>query len=208
MCWSAQADTVAGVVVGAIGIACLASVTSVRQLPLAALPLLLGVHQLLEAAVWSGAAWARTPWAVVALPLLPVWVPGGVWAATGRRRAAAFTVVGLAVAVPLTVAVAAQRIGVHPQGHTLGYAIGVPFAPLLLAGYLLATVGALVSSGDRGLRLLGWLVGVGAVVCGLLWRLAFVSTWCALAAVASVVLLWWVRGGSAAPVMGGRPTGG
>lgn len=49
MCWSATADLVAGTAVGAV---CVARVRRPRDLPLAALPLLLGVHQLVEAAVW------------------------------------------------------------------------------------------------------------------------------------------------------------
>ncbi|MEV7780529.1 DUF6629 family protein [Kitasatospora sp. NPDC088351] len=41
------------------------------------------------------------------------------------------------------------------------------------------------------LRRLGVLTGAGAVLCSVLWRLAFVSTWCALAALVGVVLLHW-----------------
>ena len=41
--------------------------------------------------------------------------------------------------------------------------------------------------------LLGGLVAVGAVICWALWKLEFVSTWCAFAAVSSVALLGWVR---------------
>lgn len=46
-----------------------------RDLPVAALPLLLGAHQLVEAAVWDsdgGRSPATTAWAVIALPLLAV----------------------------------------------------------------------------------------------------------------------------------------
>ncbi|MFG2824392.1 DUF6629 family protein [Kitasatospora sp. NPDC048365] len=193
MCWSAQADAVAGSAVAALGVGCLVSVRDVRRLPLACLPLLLGVHQLLEAAVWSGATWARTPWAVIALPLLPLLVPAGVLAATGRRSAAVLTAVGAAVALPLAAALASDPPSASPHGHTLVYGIGVPYAPLLLAGYLLATVGSLLLSGDRTLRLLGVLTGAGALVCAALWHYAFVSTWCAVAAVAGLVLLPWSR---------------
>jgi hypothetical protein len=75
----------------------------------------------------------------------------------------------------------------------MGYSIGLSHTPLLIAGYLLATVGSLLLSGDRRLFVLGVLVGAGAAVCSALWRLEFVSTWCALAALCSVVLLGWVR---------------
>ncbi|MFG2696560.1 DUF6629 family protein [Kitasatospora sp. NPDC048407] len=193
MCWSAGADLLVGSAVSAVGVATVLHARTRSQLPLAALPLLLGVHQLVEAGVWSGWAWARTVWAVIALPLLPVYVPAAVWCATGRRSAAWFTALGAAVAVPLAVALARHPVSAHPHGHTLDYAIGVPAAALLLAGYLAATVGSLLCSGDHRLRRLGAVLGAGALVCGLLWRLAFVSTWCALAAVASVLLYDWAR---------------
>lgn len=64
---------------------------------------------------------------------------------------------------------------------------------LLVAGYLLATVGSLLLSGDRRLVVLGILAAVGASICWSLWQLEFVSTWCAFAALCSVVLLDWVR---------------
>ncbi|MFF0413734.1 DUF6629 family protein [Kitasatospora sp. NPDC004745] len=93
--------------------------------------------------------------------------------------------------MPLAVAVAAHPVTAAEHGHTLGYGIGVPHPALLLSGYLLATIGPLLASGDRLLRRLGLLTGAGAVLCALLWRLAFVSTWCALAAVVSLLLLQW-----------------
>ncbi|MFI9323881.1 DUF6629 family protein [Kitasatospora aureofaciens] len=40
-------------------------------------------------------------------------------------------------------------------------------------------------------RRLGLLTGAGAVLCALLWRFAFVSTWYTLAALASLLLLHW-----------------
>ncbi|MYV64750.1 hypothetical protein GT043_01990, partial [Streptomyces sp. SID2131] len=81
MCWSATADLWAGLGIGAVGVASLASVRRPGDAPLAALPLLLGAHQVVEAAVWhagGGAGPATLAWAVIALPLLPLWLPVGV----------------------------------------------------------------------------------------------------------------------------------
>lgn len=103
--------------------------------------------------------------------------------------AAAGTVTAAVLAHTLATRTATAEI----RGHTMSYALHVPQTPLLLAGYLLATVGSLLLAGDRLLRYLGVLVGAGAAVCALLWRSQYVSTWCAPAAVASVVLLAWVR---------------
>ncbi|MFG3227948.1 DUF6629 family protein [Kitasatospora sp. NPDC048194] len=213
MCWSAQADALAGGLVAGAGVACLVRARRSgrpQRLPLAALPLVLGVHQLIEALVWLGAddgladgpaGAARTAWAAIALPLLPVLVPTAVWCAAtepgdpagpARRRVlAALVLLGAAVAIPLTAAVAGHPVTATPHGHTLDYAIGLPHPALLLTGYLLATVGSLLISGDRLLRRLGLLTGAGALACALLWRFAFVSTWCALAALVSLLLLRW-----------------
>lgn len=216
MCWSAQADAVAGGVVASLGVVCLVRARRSgrpNRLPLAALPLVLGVHQLIEALVWFGtdgdlpaapAAWARTAWAAIALPLLPVYVPAAVWCASTepghlagpeRRRVptvpAGLTLLGAAVAVPLAIAVAAHPIMATEHGHTLTYGVGVPHPAVLLAGYLLATIGSLLISADRDLRRLGLLTGLAAGLCAVLWRIAFLSTWCALAALVSVLLVHW-----------------
>ncbi|MFI6439365.1 DUF6629 family protein [Streptomyces sp. NPDC050759] len=199
MCWSATADLVAGTAIASVGAVCVARTRRPGDLPLAALPLLLGAHQLVEARIWhtgGGTGAATVAWAVIALPVLAVWVPVGVWCAVPRRtgrRVTAVVAVGVVTAAFLARALATRPVRAEIRGHTMAYVIGLPHAELLVAGYLIATVGALLLSGDRRLTGLGILTGAGALVCWLLWRLEFVSTWCALAAICSVVLYGWVR---------------
>ncbi|MFJ2772635.1 DUF6629 family protein [Streptomyces sp. NPDC087300] len=199
MCWSATADLVAGAGIAAVGVA---SVTLAarrpRDLPLAALPLLLGAHQMIEAAVWhhgGGTGPATVLWAVVALPLLALWVPAAVLCAapaSARRRLLVPLAAGTLTAAALAYALATRPVSAEIRGHTVGYSLGLPYAGPVVAGYLLATIGSLLLSGDRGLVLFGVLVAVGAAVTFALWRAEYVSTWCAFAAVSSVVLLRWV----------------
>ncbi|MET4667886.1 hypothetical protein ABID94_000745 [Streptomyces sp. PvR018] len=212
MCWSATADLVAGSGIAAIGVVTLARTRRVRDLPLASLPLLLGAHQIVESVVWNadgGTGPATLAWAVMALPLLALWVPLGVFCAAparARARLAAPLAVGVITAAFLAHALAARPVTAEVRGRTLGYAVDLPHARLLIAGYLLATVGALLLSGDRTLRLLGALVAAGAVVCVVFWRMEFISTWCAFAALCSVVLLGWAHRPAppaAQPVPGG-----
>jgi hypothetical protein len=200
MCWSAAADLWAGLGIGTAGVAALASVRRPGDAPLAALPLLLGAHQVVEAAVWrggGGAGPATLLWAVIALPLLPLWLPLGVLTAVrpaDRPRLYVPLAAGLGTAAFLAHRLATAPVTAEIHGRTVGYAVGLPYAPVVLGGYFLATVGALLLARDRGLRLLGLATGAGAALCALLWRTAFVSTWCALAAVASLLLLGWIRG--------------
>ena len=199
MCWSATADLVAGSGVAAVGVACVASVRSRRDLPLAALPLLLGAHQIVESVVWSsggGSGAATVAWTLIALPLLAVWVPTGVRCAappSARTRLTVLLAIGAVTAALLTHGLATSPVTAQIRGHTVGYTIDLAHPVPLVAGYLLATVGSLLLSGDRHLAVLGILAAVGASICWTLWRLEFVSTWCAFAAVCSVVLLGWVR---------------
>ncbi|MFF6996408.1 DUF6629 family protein [Streptomyces sp. NPDC008313] len=199
MCWSAQADLVAGAAVTAAGVACVARARDRRDVPLAALPVLLGAHQLVEAAVWhagGGRGPATLLWTVIALPLLALWVPAAVMCAAprhARRRLAVPLAAGAATATLLTWGLSTRPVTAEIRGHTVGYAIDVPYAQAAIAGYLLATIGSLLLAGDRRLVLLGVLLGVGALICWALWRLEFVSTWCAVAALCSVVLYGWTR---------------
>ncbi|MBW5423239.1 hypothetical protein GKQ77_16985 [Streptomyces sp. BG9H] len=206
MCWSATADLVAGTGIAAVGVASVALASRhPRDLPLAALPLLLGAHQIVESAVWSnggGTGPATVAWAVIALPLLALWVPAAVLCAApphARRRLLVPLAAGAATAAALAHALATRTVTAEIRGHTVGYSLGLPQAELVVAGYLLATIGSLLLSGDRGLVLFGLLVAFGAAVSLALWRQEYISTWCAFAAVCSVVLLFWVRRGANPP---------
>ena len=54
MCFSAEADLVAGAVVTAIGVDAMRQVRRPEERALGALPVLLGAHLLVEAVVWEG----------------------------------------------------------------------------------------------------------------------------------------------------------
>ncbi|WP_323188171.1 DUF6629 family protein [Streptomyces sp. NBC_00249] len=125
---------------------------------------------------------------VAALPVLLAAAP------VVRRRLWWPAAAGLATAAVLAYCLAAGPVSAEVRGRVLGYGVDVPYPPLVLAGYLGATLGSLLLSGERPLRLLGAVLAAGAVLCAALWRLEFASTWCAFAAAASVLVLGWVRG--------------
>ncbi|MFE9768146.1 DUF6629 family protein [Streptomyces sp. NPDC005808] len=199
MCWSATADLVAGTGIAAVGVACVSRVRRPGDLPLAALPLLLGAHQIIESKVWDaggGTGPATVAWAVIALPLLAVWVPVAVLCAAprhARRRLLIPLAVGLVTAAMLAHALAVRPVRAEIRGHTVGYFVDLSHPELLIVCYLFATVGSLMLCGDRGLTLFGVMVAVGALICWALWQMEFVSTWCAFVAVWSVALFGWVR---------------
>ncbi|MEU9303755.1 DUF6629 family protein [Streptomyces sp. NPDC048269] len=106
-----------------------------------------------------------------------------------RRRLWGPVAVGLATGAVLSHALATRPVTAELRGRAVGYGVDVPDAPLVVTGYLFATLGALLLAGDRRLRLLGAAMTAGAVLCAALWRLEFASTWCAFAAAASLLVL-------------------
>src|SRR6266700_575326 len=97
MCFSPEADFAAGVVVAGVGVETLRRVESRRELIVGALPLLFGIHQLVEGFVWLGlrgqvssgvADTAKDAYIVYAHAVLPALVPlGFLLLERDRRRA-------------------------------------------------------------------------------------------------------------------------
>jgi hypothetical protein len=54
VCFSPEADVMAGIVVSGVGVDALRHVRHRRYLPLAVIPLILGLHQVVEAFAWWG----------------------------------------------------------------------------------------------------------------------------------------------------------
>src|SRR5689334_21041520 len=129
MCWSATADVVAGSGIVSLGVLGMTRVRRRRDLPLAALPLILGAHQLIEAVVWKAeegqiaagiGGIARTIWAIIALPLLPALVPWAILLAVGRpARLLPFVALGLGVSAVLSYDLATGSVTSTVRGHTL-----------------------------------------------------------------------------------------
>ncbi len=205
MCFSAEADLVAGVVVSAVGVDAIRRARTPRELPLAALPLLLGVHQLIEAFVWWGLA-GRVPacvghgatwlYLVVAFAL-PLWVPlavRGVELSPGRRNVMAFfAAIGLLVSLVLLGAVVRGPIEAVAVGHHVAYSLHIPGGLATAGLYAIATCGALLVASDRLIRLYG-VLNVGAV-CLLVWLTVggLTSLWCVWAAITSVAIDLYLR---------------
>jgi hypothetical protein len=214
MCFSAQADVFGGLVVGAIGVDVLRHVNGRREhRALAALPLLLGLHQLDEAFVWWGlqghvsatvghvAMWI---YLLVAFVVLPAYVPIAMLALEpkGSRRGGMVPFVALGGVVSIVLLAAMLR---GPVAATLGhnhlrYTTDLSAGVLVVAGYVLATCGSLILSGYRDIAIFGIVNLVAVAVFAKLAIDGFASLWCGWAAFSSAafaVHLRFGRGGSA-----------
>lgn len=201
MCFSPEADLVAGAVVGAIGVDALRRSRCRQELPLAALPLMLAGHQLVEAFVWWGrrgdlpaamgdaAMWAYLLFAFAVLPVLVPWAGRAVEPDPGRRRRmTAFVVIGFGVSGVLLWSLLSGPVAAELADRHIAYAVHVPAGGWVVAGYVAVTCLSLMGSSHRFVRIFG-AVNLGAAVV-LAWSIpsGFTSLWCVCAALSSAVI--------------------
>jgi len=199
MCFSPQADLVGGVAITAIGVEALRHVPRRHgHLVLAALPLLLGTHQLIESLVWLSLE-GRVPqgigrtalWAylLIAFVVLPIFVPIAVLFSepTARQRwmMAPFAVIGTGVAGVLFAAMVRGPVTVHLRPYHLSYGIKLHDSLPVVVFYVIAVCGALLVSRHRHMVVFGVVNLVAIGVIAWLTIDGFASVWCAWAAISS-----------------------
>jgi hypothetical protein len=139
MCFSPQADFTAGVVVAGVGVATLRRVRVRRELIVGALPLLFGIHQLVEGFVWLGLRGEVSPglgdtakqvYIVFAHAILPALVPLGFTLLEPDRRRARWMwpLVGLGLLLGgyLLWQVTAYPVGAQLQARCIDYSTHTP----------------------------------------------------------------------------------
>lgn len=213
MCFSPEVDLVAGVVVTAVGVDAVRRARSPEEMPLASLPLLLGIHLLIEVFVWrglEGSASAGVGDAAISVYLaiaflLPVWVPLAVRGVEpSRRRRTIMTslaVVGLVAALMLFISLARGPVDASVEGLHIAYFVVIPGGDVAAVLYVIAACGALLASSDRLIRMFG--VSNLAAVAVLAWLTVggLTSLWCVWAAVTSVAIDLYLRQDEGRPVV-------
>ncbi len=205
MCFSPQADLVGGLIVTGAGIDALRHTTTRRHIGLAALPLAFGTHQIIEAVAWWGLAGViptrvgdAAAWTYVLIAfLLPAAVPPIVRSIetdpTRRTAMAWLALIGAAVGAALILQLADGPLVVRDAGRYLHYDAGLVYGGPTAALYIAATCGPPLLSSARRLRLFG-AVNL-PIVLGLAWLLSagLISLWCAWAAIASILIVLYLR---------------
>lgn len=195
---SAEFDAATGAAVTLIAVDAIRHVRDRRDLGLALLPLALGAHLLIEVFVWLGLdgsasrqtlQTATSAYLAIAF-LLPVAVPAVV-AAHERmpsRRRFAWYLAGLGAvdsAILLGALASGPATAATSQG-AVAYSVGIPIAGPVIAAYVLATCGSLLASSDAAVARFGAANLFVVPLIGWLSIEAFVSLWCAWAAIISV----------------------
>jgi hypothetical protein len=202
MCFSPQADFSAGAVITVVGIETLRRVRARRELIVAALPLLFGLHQLVEGFVWLGLRGevsaglgdtAKETYIVFAHAILPALVPLGFTLLEPDPRRARWmwplVGLGLVLGVYLLWQVIAYPVGAQLQARCIDYTTHTPNDLLIGALYVAVTCGPALISSRRYLRWFGVVSLVGVIAAALVRVGELTSLWCVYVALVSVLIL-------------------
>ncbi len=201
MCFSPQADFTAGAVITLVGIETLRRVERRRDLIVGALPLLFGLHQLVEAFVWLGLRGEVSPgvgdtakqtYIVFAHAVLPALVPlGFTLLEPDRRRARGMwplVAAGVLLGAYLLWQITAYPVGAQQQARCIDYTTHTPNDLLIGALYVLVTCGPALMSTRRHLRWFGVVSLVGVIAAALVRLDELTSVWCVYVALVSVLI--------------------
>ena len=202
MCFSPDADFVAGAVVAGVGVETLRHVRARRELIVGALPLLFGIHQLVEGFVWLGLRGqvshgfgdaAKEAYIVYAHAVLPVIVPLGFMLLEPDRRRSrvmlAMASVGAVLGAYLLWQVTAYPVGAHEEARCIDYTTHTPNDAIIALLYVAATCGPALISSRRYLRWFGLISLVGVIVTAVVRVDELTSLWCVYVAFVSVLIL-------------------
>jgi hypothetical protein len=207
MCFSPQADVVGGIVIVAIGTDAARHLRHRRDhLLLATLPLLLGVHQLIESLIWwqlQGdlphlvgriALWL---YLLIAFVVLPTFVPVAVLCLETTHRArwrmVPFVTLGAVVSIVLLVALLRGPVTVELKPYHLAYGTRLHTGALIVTAYVVAICGALLFSGYRHILIFGLANLVAVLILARLTVDGFASLWCGYAAISAGAIALHMR---------------
>jgi hypothetical protein len=204
VCFSATANFVGSAVLGTVGAVTLTKVKHRRELLFASLPILFAIHQFTEGFVWLGldgnlsAAVAHDMGAAFMLyaqGLLPFLLPLSVLlfepTKQARRAMLPFAVLGGLTTLYILWALTAFPLQLYVQKNSIVYINQATNNTVVAVLYVIVTCGSLFLSKIRMMVIFGAANLAILLIVMEVKRYAFTSVWCAYAAVASAIILWY-----------------
>lgn len=200
MCFSAAASFTAGTALVVVGGLTVRKSEGRQELPLALVPVLFGIQQLVEGVLWLSLrndmplmrSWATYTFTLFSHVLWPMFVPFAILLVeTGRRRRNAigvFLALGVGVGAYLLYFVVRYPVIARIDGRSIFYDNPHLFKAVALTTYLLATCATGLLSRHRCVQVFGLLLFVLAVAAYSISVTTFVSVWCFFAAILSLLI--------------------
>lgn len=202
MCFSPAADFTAGAAIAAVGVQTLRRVRVPRELFIGSLPLLFGLHQLVEGFVWlklrgqvsAGVGDTATEaYVVFAHAALPALVPVGFALLEPDSHRAAriwpLAFVGVLLGSYMLWQVTAYPVGAQAQARCIDYTTHTPNDYPIAVLYVAVTCGPALLSSRRYLQRFGLLCLIGVIATAIVREDELTSVWCVYVAFVSVLIL-------------------
>ncbi|MDP1707601.1 MAG: hypothetical protein Q8L89_00780 [Gammaproteobacteria bacterium] len=199
MCFSATVSFIAGASLSILGVATVTKVERKREIPLALIPLLFGVQQIIEGMLWLAfrfdapllnvsMTYAFTLFSHVLWPILVPFSIGLVENVAWRKKVIrVFQFIGVAVGLYLLYMIARYPVTSNAAEHIVYVSLHFYTVPVMVL-YLAATcVGSFFSS-HRIVNVFGVLALLLFMVAYEFYTVAFFSVWCFFAAILSAVI--------------------
>lgn len=207
MCFSAGASFGASAILGTIGIVTLKKAKTTDHVPFAAIPLLFGMQQAAEGALWIGfssdnsESWKHFPvyiFLVFAQLVWPVWIPFSILRLENERvrrtMLKGIFAVGSLISFYLMYCMIVYEVKAEMHSGHILYTLNFPtaFAWISSVFYFIPTVVPLFVSSIKRIQLLGLGVLASFVFAKIYFTEHLISVWCFFAAIISIAILWIV----------------
>ncbi len=212
MCFSAAASFAAGGVLNVAGGLTITQIKKKSELPFASIPLLFGIQQAVEGAVWVSfgspivnmvATYAYSMFSHV---LWPIFVPLSVLLIETdpfrKKILSLFSFLGLAVGLYLLYFIIADPVTAHVVNNSIAYHSPHLYAYLVMALYLVATCGSCFASSQKIINIFGIVLLISFTIAAWFFTETFFSVWCFFAAILSILVYWYFRQNSAGKTLG------
>lgn len=202
MCFSAPVSFAVGGPLMAAGVWTLTRAGSARALPLASMPLLFGLHQMVEGLLWlelenAAEGPVRSPlvdaYVLFALVILPVLVPTAISLVEPRtiprRIMQLFIAWSAGVGLYLLTGMLVEPYAAQVHEGNIRYESRFEFFDGIEYLYAAGVTVPLLLSRHRALVALGLVVAATLTLTKVFFPITYVSVWCHLAAIASLIIV-------------------
>lgn len=203
MCFSATASFTTGAVLAGAGGLTLAKAKTPKELPLASIPLLFGIQQIVEGVVWVSfgipsvhtasvyafSVFSHVVWPVL-VPLALLFIEED---PHRRNMLKVFFAVGAAVGLYLLHFILTDAIDAHIVGNSIAYDSVHLYPFMTLMMYLIAACGSWFVSSHKTLNVLGGVLLVSFGIALWFYKATFFSVWCFFAAIISLILILFFK---------------
>src|SRR3989344_2080642 len=208
MCFSAAASFPAGGTLCVAGGLTLSKVKNKSELPFASIPLLFGIQQAIEGAVWVSfgspilntiATYAYSMFSHV---LWPIFVPFSILMLetdpTRKKILRLFTLSGLAIGLYLLYFVLAEPVTAYVVNNSIAYDSPHLYVYFIMAIYLVAACGSCLVSSHKIINIFGVALFISFAIAAWFFTETFFSVWCFFAAILSIIVYWYFQSSSVA----------